>query len=159
MRFACLPELMCDQTVRRDLVMRAAVTHGHLDHVGAIEPLIDAYPDLLVIFHETEAPFLLGDSKPSCYNYMPSGLSLPFKLLQFLKLLPPVVQYKVYLKDSNHFKNLARLSCMVCKIIGHCCAVINHLLLCLRQACILSARCWLELQATCSTLRVCIADP
>ncbi|CAL8466588.1 g6124 [Coccomyxa elongata] len=71
------------------------LTHGHLDHVGAIEPLIAAYPDLLVIFHETEAPFLLGDSQPSCYNYMPSGLSLPFKLLQFLKLLPPMVQYKM----------------------------------------------------------------
>lgn len=95
-------------------VLCAAVTHGHLDHVGAIEPLIEAYPDLLVIFHETEAPFLLGDSQPSCYNYMPSGLSLPFKLLQFLKLLPPVVQYKVYLKKSYHSSTEAPAHSRVC---------------------------------------------
>ncbi len=72
-----------------------AVTHGHLDHVGAIEPLIKAYPDLKVIFHETEAPFLLGTAQPSCYNYKPNGLSAGFKLLMLLKLLPPYVQYKV----------------------------------------------------------------
>lgn len=112
---ACIPRADMQADCEKIFVMRAAVTHGHLDHVGAIEPLIAAYPDLLVIFHETEAPFLLGDSQPSCYNYMPSGLSLPFKLLQFLKLLPPVVQYKVCLKDCTYISNevLARSNCMV----------------------------------------------
>jgi glyoxylase-like metal-dependent hydrolase (beta-lactamase superfamily II) len=71
------------------------VTHGHLDHVGAIDSLIEAYPELRVIFHETEAPFLLGADQPSCYNYQPPDLSPHFKLLQWLKLLPPYVQYKV----------------------------------------------------------------
>lgn len=71
------------------------MTHGHLDHVGAIEPLIKVYPDLKVIYHETEAPFLLGTAQPSCYNYKPNGLSTGFKLAMLLKLLPPFVQYKV----------------------------------------------------------------
>ncbi|KAK9909599.1 hypothetical protein WJX75_004745 [Coccomyxa subellipsoidea] len=71
------------------------LTHGHLDHVGAIEPLIKVYPDLKVIYHETEAPFLLGTAQPSCYNYKPNGLSTGFKLAMLLKLLPPFVQYKM----------------------------------------------------------------
>lgn len=80
------------------LVLDVAVTHGHLDHVGAIDPLIKVYPDLKIIFHETEAPFLLGPAEPSCYDLskpVPSGESISFKLLQFLRLLPPFVQYKV----------------------------------------------------------------
>ena len=63
--------------------------------MGAIEPLIKVYPDLKVIYHETEAPYLLGTAQPSCYNYKPNGLSTGFKLAMLLKLLPPFVQYKV----------------------------------------------------------------
>ncbi len=40
----------------------SAVTHGHIDHVGALASLLKAYPDLQVIFHEKEAPFLTGAS-------------------------------------------------------------------------------------------------
>jgi len=71
------------------------VTHSHLDHVGAIEPLMEVYPDLKVIVHETEAPFLIGGDEYSCYDYLPGGLSPGFKLLMILRLIPPFYQYKV----------------------------------------------------------------
>ena len=72
-----------------------AVTHSHLDHVGAIEPLKEVYPELKVIVHETEAPFLIGGQEYSCYDYLPGGLSPGFKLLMWIRLLPPFYQYQV----------------------------------------------------------------
>lgn len=72
-----------------------AVTHGHIDHVGAIEPLIALYPDLRIIFHEKEAPFLEGTANPSCYDYVSPSLSASYRLLQLLRLMPPFAQYKV----------------------------------------------------------------
>lgn len=74
------------------------MTHGHIDHVGAIEPLIEVYPDLRIIYHEAEAPFLEGTAAPSCYDYMPSGLSAGYRLLQALRLMPSFLQYKVCLR-------------------------------------------------------------
>ena len=71
------------------------MTHSHLDHVGAIEPLKEVYPDLKVIVHETEAPFLIGGDEYSCYDYLPGGLSAGFKLLMTLRFIPPFYQYKV----------------------------------------------------------------
>ena len=71
-----------------------AVTHSHLDHVGAIEPLKVVYPELKVIVHETEAPFLIGGQEYSCYDYLPGGLSPGFKLLMWIRLLPPFYQYQ-----------------------------------------------------------------
>ena len=71
------------------------MTHSHLDHVGAIEPLKEVYPDLKVIVHETEAPFLIGGDEYSCYDYLPGGLSPGFKLLMTLRFIPPYYQYKV----------------------------------------------------------------
>lgn len=73
------------------------MTHSHLDHVGAIEPLKGVYPDLKVIVHETEAPFLIGGDEYSCYDYLPGGLSPGFKLLMTLRFIPPFYQYKVSL--------------------------------------------------------------
>ena len=72
-----------------------AVTHSHLDHVGAIEPLKEAYPDLKVIVHETETPYLIGGTDYSCYDYLPKGLSTGFKFLMWLRFIPPFYQYKV----------------------------------------------------------------
>ena len=37
-----------------------AVTHGHIDHVGALEALVKEYPEVQALFHEAEAPFLTG---------------------------------------------------------------------------------------------------
>ena len=73
------------------------MTHSHLDHVGAIEPLKEVYPDLKVIVHETEAPFLIGGDEYSCYDYLPGGLSSGFRLLMPLRFIPPFYQFKVSL--------------------------------------------------------------
>ena len=70
------------------------MTHSHLDHVGAIEPLKQVYPELKVIVHETEAPYLIGGEEYSCYDYLPGGLSPGFKLLMWIRLLPPFYQYQ-----------------------------------------------------------------
>ena len=71
------------------------MTHSHLDHVGAIEPLKEVYPELKVIVHETEAPYLIGGEEYSCYDYRPGkGLSPGFKLLMWIRLLPPFYQYQ-----------------------------------------------------------------
>jgi metal-dependent hydrolase (beta-lactamase superfamily II) len=38
-----------------------AVSHGHVDHVGATPELAAAYPDMQVVMHELEAPFVVGE--------------------------------------------------------------------------------------------------
>ncbi|BDA48329.1 probable metallo-hydrolase YflN [Coccomyxa sp. Obi] len=38
------------------------LTHGHIDHVGALEALVKEYPKVQVLFHEAEAPFLTGNA-------------------------------------------------------------------------------------------------
>ena len=40
--------------------MCVAVTHGHIDHVGSLPSILKAYPDVQVVMHEAEAPFLTG---------------------------------------------------------------------------------------------------
>ncbi len=37
-----------------------AVTHGHIDHVGALVSLRKEYPDVQVVYYQKEAPFLTG---------------------------------------------------------------------------------------------------
>ena len=53
------------------------------------------YPDLKIIFHETEAPYLEGTADPSCYDYITPELSYGYKASQLLRLLPSFLQYKV----------------------------------------------------------------
>ena len=37
-----------------------ALTHGHSDHVGALEALVQEYPDVQVVFHQDEATYITG---------------------------------------------------------------------------------------------------
>ena len=39
------------------------LTHGHPDHSGALAALVKAYPGAQVVFHEEEAPYLLGGAR------------------------------------------------------------------------------------------------
>ena len=43
-----------------------AVTHGHVDHVGATPALAAAYPDMQVVMHVDELPYVLGRHSQSC---------------------------------------------------------------------------------------------
>ena len=47
------------------------LTHGHIDHVGGLPALKQAYPDAHVAFHSEESPYLTGQphrANPSCIN-------------------------------------------------------------------------------------------
>ena len=61
-----------------------AVTHGHLDHVGALPLLLKLYPDMKVVIHEAEGPYLQGLKK----YFSKDGLSLQMRALHFLKVVP-----------------------------------------------------------------------
>jgi glyoxylase-like metal-dependent hydrolase (beta-lactamase superfamily II) len=36
------------------------ITHGHIDHVGALPDLLTAFPNLQVVFHANEEPYIAG---------------------------------------------------------------------------------------------------
>ena len=44
----------------QDFCVLNAVTHGHVDHVGATPELAAAYPDMQVVMHVDELPYVLG---------------------------------------------------------------------------------------------------
>lgn len=49
------------ETALRDGRLRlVALTHGHSDHVGALEALVQKYPDVQVLFHQDEATYITG---------------------------------------------------------------------------------------------------
>jgi hypothetical protein len=111
-----------------------AVTHSHLDHVGAIEPLKEVYPDLKVIVHETETPYLIGGTDYSCYDYLPKGLSTGFKLLMWLRFIPPFYQYKVGEIDNSWCiqgacgdAGLLGLPAPACRRLSHLITAMKHL--------------------------------
>ena len=37
-----------------------ALTHGHSDHVGAMQALVQKHPDVQAVFHQDEAPYITG---------------------------------------------------------------------------------------------------
>lgn len=79
--------------------MAVAVTHGHLDHVGALPQLMQLYPDLKVVIHEAEAEHLTGQE-----GYFYKGdQSFQMKVLTFLKVLP-ASEFKV---SQPNFLNLS----------------------------------------------------
>lgn len=69
-----------------------AVTHGHVDHVGALGPLLELYPDLRVVIHEAEADYISG---PKQY-FASETESWQHKALRLLKV-SPWAEFKVSL--------------------------------------------------------------
>ena len=39
------------------------MTHGHVDHVGALDKLFALYPDIKVVIHEAEEDFIAGPNQ------------------------------------------------------------------------------------------------
>lgn len=49
------------------------MTHGHVDHVGALPELLSAFPELAVVLHAAEAPFIVGPPQQQAkYGAVPS---------------------------------------------------------------------------------------
>ncbi|MCZ8520185.1 MULTISPECIES: MBL fold metallo-hydrolase [Paenibacillus] len=40
---------------------RVLLTHGHQDHIGILPPLMEAYPEVPILVHGEEIPFLTGE--------------------------------------------------------------------------------------------------
>jgi len=51
------------------------LTHGHIDHIGAIKALVAMYPDIQVAFHKDEAPYVTGGQHALMSHCMISGSS------------------------------------------------------------------------------------
>lgn len=61
-----------------------AVTHGHIDHVGALSLLLELYPNMKVVIHEAEGPYMEGHK----LYFSVEGRSLHLKALHFLEAVP-----------------------------------------------------------------------
>lgn len=72
------------RTIGEDPLTYVLLTHGHLDHVGALPLLLKLYPDMKVVIHEAEGPYLQGLKK----YFSKDGLSLQMRALHFLKVVP-----------------------------------------------------------------------
>ncbi|KAK9917094.1 hypothetical protein WJX75_000843 [Coccomyxa subellipsoidea] len=57
-----IPSSGLRQALQNGRLRLITLTHGHFDHVGALVSLMKEYPDVQVLFHEAEAPFLTGES-------------------------------------------------------------------------------------------------
>ena len=61
-----------------------AVTHGHIDHVGALSLLLEQYPHMKVVIHEEEGPYMQGQK----LYFSVEGRSMQLKALHFLEAVP-----------------------------------------------------------------------
>ncbi|MDY7222749.1 MBL fold metallo-hydrolase [Halalkalibacterium halodurans] len=64
------------------------LTHGHFDHVGALRPLLQRFPNVPVYAHELELPFLTGQR-----HYVKPDPSVPGGLMAMLAWLYPYHAY------------------------------------------------------------------
>jgi glyoxylase-like metal-dependent hydrolase (beta-lactamase superfamily II) len=78
-----LRRLLDEQSGTLSLVL---LSHGHLDHVGALPQLLNVWPSATVVAHEAEAPYLL-DNKPYSPPWLTSG-SPGLRLAHLLGFLP-----------------------------------------------------------------------
>lgn len=60
------------------------MTHGHIDHVGALSLLLEQYPDMKVVIHEEEGPYMQGQK----LYFSVEGRSMQLKALHFLEAVP-----------------------------------------------------------------------
>jgi len=76
-------DLIISQLRSSDLEPRLLVlTHGHIDHVGALAPLARAFPDAQVCIHQADAP-MLQDAGAA----LASLIGLPFEPVEPHRLL------------------------------------------------------------------------
>lgn len=68
------------------------MTHGHLDHVGALPLLLRAYPACRVVYHEAETAFLI-DGAPWTPHWWRSGVYSPGFVLAHVLGFFPRAQY------------------------------------------------------------------
>ena len=70
-----------------------AVTHGHADHVGALVQLQAQFPELSIVMHAAEAPFVVGPAAQQAkYSSVPSDNTAYKALLSLLGPLTPRVE-------------------------------------------------------------------
>lgn len=85
----------------------ALVTHGHLDHVGSLPALLEAFPKAQLAMHILEAPYVVGGAS---YTAVPTDNWLNY----FMRFLVPQsslhlpVHQLLYLA-GKHFGNSATL--------------------------------------------------
>ena len=75
------------------------VTHGHIDHVGALPELQSAFPELAIIMHAAEAPYLVAPAQAK-YSAVPSDTftyTLSRLLLQGLVSQPQAPPARTFL--------------------------------------------------------------
>ncbi|DBB07616.1 hypothetical protein WJX82_001357 [Trebouxia sp. C0006] len=72
------------RTIGNDPLTYVLLTHGHIDHVGALSLLLELYPNMKVVIHEAEGPYMEGHK----LYFSVEGRSLQLKALHFLEAVP-----------------------------------------------------------------------
>ena len=70
-----------------------AVTHGHPDHLGALAQLQEQFPEMSIVLHSAEAPFVVGPAAQQAkYSAVPSDNTAYKVLLGLLGPLTPRIE-------------------------------------------------------------------